>query len=298
MGESALKSYISGTFAGLCGVCVGHPLDLIKVRLQVQSIYGGSTSALSSFKNAFSKEGVRGLYRGVTPPMVAEATINSFLFGTYVGVLNVIAADNIAKDQKPNLSHIYFAGCAAGMPAALCVSPLELIKARIQVQGLTSPGGVKTSPLQCAKQAIKMYGFSSLFTGLTSTLMRDIPSYGFYFLTYEAIQRKFLSEENVGLGKKIGVEIVGGGVAGMVAWGSTYPFDVMKTRLQTQHLTLEGQGGGKPKYAGLRDCFIKSYREEGITVFTKGLGPTLVRAFPTNAAIFAGYEFIKRILPE
>ena len=32
-------------------------------------------------------------------------------------------------------------------------------------------------------------------------------------------------------------------------------------------------------------------------MFTRGLGPTLVRAFPTNAAIFCGYEFIKRLLP-
>ena len=85
------------------------------MRLQVQHIYGGSTSALASFKNAFTAEGsftshslsfslslslslalalfsffdlvltsstgVQGLYRGATPPMVAEALINSFLFG-------------------------------------------------------------------------------------------------------------------------------------------------------------------------------------------------------------------------
>lgn len=44
---------------------------------------------------------------------------------------------------------------------------------------------------------------------------------------------------------------------------------------------------GRYKYSSYKDCISKSYREEGPKVFLRGFTPTILRAFPSNAATFA-----------
>uniref|UniRef100_A0A8B9SAZ8 Uncharacterized protein n=1 Tax=Apteryx owenii TaxID=8824 RepID=A0A8B9SAZ8_APTOW len=72
-----------------------------------------------------------------------------------------------------------------------------------------------------------------------------------------------------------------GGMSGIVSWLSTYPVDVIKSRLQADGV------GGITQYNGILDCIRKSYHDEGWRVFTRGLTSTLLRAFPVNAATFA-----------
>ena len=68
--ESALKSFLSGGIGGICVVLVGHPLDLIKVRMQTGS--GATRSVWGMASQTFAKEGVRGLYRGVSAPLLVS----------------------------------------------------------------------------------------------------------------------------------------------------------------------------------------------------------------------------------
>jgi solute carrier family 25 carnitine/acylcarnitine transporter 20/29 len=83
--------------------------------------------------------------------------------------------------------------------------------------------------------------------------------------------------------------LVAGGTAGVFSWITSYPFDVVKTRIQS--LPLKGQPGFD-KYSGFWDCAKKSYREEGWRVFFRGLNSCLIRAFPVNAVTFFVYEWV------
>ena len=60
-----------------------------------------------------------------------------------------------------------------------------------------------------------------------------------------------------------------GGTAGCTCWISSYPADVIKSRLQTDGFS------SKPIYNGTIDCIKKSYKAEGLSWMFKGLGPTL-----------------------
>jgi solute carrier family 25 carnitine/acylcarnitine transporter 20/29 len=80
-----------------------------------------------------------------------------------------------------------------------------------------------------------------------------------------------------------------GGIAGAVSWLSVYPFDVIKSRLQSQ---LPGDN----HYRGWLDCGVKTIREEGSHVLWRGLSPTLARAFLVNAAIFSTYEVLMKMM--
>lgn len=72
-----------------------------------------------------------------------------------------------------------------------------------------------------------------------------------------------------------------GGLAGEALWVASYPFDVVKSKMQSD-------GFGKDqKFKTMRDCFAQTWRAEGVRGFWKGIGPTMVRAMPVSAGTFA-----------
>ena len=109
---------------------------------------------------------------------------------------------------------------------------------------------------------------------------RDVPSYGIYSLTYEVMSEQ-MKQRGWSDSKGIVADLVAGGCAGTLTWFSIIPFDVVKSRFQADF---------KNEFSGLIDCAIKSYKEEGITVFYRGCLVTCLRAFPVNAVTFLAYS--------
>ena len=67
---AGLRSLAAGGFGGICAVIVGHPFDLVKVRLQTAE-RGVYSSALDVVRKSIARDGVRrGLYAGVSAPLV------------------------------------------------------------------------------------------------------------------------------------------------------------------------------------------------------------------------------------
>ena len=81
-----------------------------------------------------------------------------------------------------------------------------------------------------------------------------------------------------------------GGLAGEALWLSSYPFDVVKSKMQSDGF------GSQRKYESMRDCFKQTWRKEGARGFWKGIGPTLLRAMPVSAGTFAVVEATMRAL--
>ena len=77
--------------------------------------------------------------------------------------------------------------------------------------------------------------------------------------------------------------IISGGMAGIAAWLPCYPQDVIKSVMQSSSTKLS-----------LLDAIKKIYRTSGYSGFFKGFGPTMIRAFPANAATFVGYEIVMK----
>lgn len=80
--------------------------------------------------------------------------------------------------------------------------------------------------------------------------------------------------------------LLAGGTAGMTSWLFLYPIDVVKSRLQAD---LEGQ------YRSAWHCVETSLKRDGIMAFSRGLAPTLLRAFPVNAITFLVVEWVFRL---
>jgi hypothetical protein len=76
-----------------------------------------------------------------------------------------------------------------------------------------------------------------------------------------------------------------GGCSGCLTWTFVYPVDVIKTQIQTAPLDA-------PR-SSLRLWTVgqQIVQRHGVGILFRGLGITLVRAFPVNGTIFPVYEF-------
>ena len=123
---------------------------------------------------------------------------------------------------------------------------------------------------------------AGLYRGEAVTILREAQAYGVWFLSFEymmnadakrnQVQRKEIPQWKVA---------TYGGLAGEALWLGSYPFDVVKSKMQS-----DGFGPDR-RYAGMRDCFAQTWRGEGLRGFWKGIGPTLLRAMPVSAGTFA-----------
>ena len=78
------RGIFSGTASGITKLIVGHPFDTIKVRMQIEGMNGRFNGPLDCLKQTIRKEGIRGLYKGATPPLIGWGLIDSLLWGSLI----------------------------------------------------------------------------------------------------------------------------------------------------------------------------------------------------------------------
>lgn len=185
-------------------------------------------------------------------------------------------------------TQLYSAGVAAGVANAFVAGPVEHIRIRLQTQATKTYNG----PLDCARKIVASNGIGGIFKGMTPTLIREGHGMGVYFLVYEAVVGYKLKKDNLTRAELPSLwAMLGGAVSGPMLWTMVYPFDVVKSRLQTDSLDPS-----KRQYKGMIDCFRQVAAQSGWRGFFRGLIPTLTRAPLSNAATFVTYEFASRQL--
>ncbi|KAL7333908.1 hypothetical protein PS15p_202752 [Mucor circinelloides] len=281
---NTLDSVISGLFGGLAGLAVGHPF--VKVRLQSRELASRYKGTWNCFVTTIKQEKFVGLYKGMASPAVGVAGVNALVFGSYTSLMRYQeeydASSPSSSEQLPPLRHVLFAGMGAGVITSFVTCPMELVK--VQLQNQTQTTAIK-GPIDCLRSLYATGGLRYCFKGMLPTTLREL-SFGPYFLTYEFICRAMTTSDPNSInnstyelsGPKV---ILAGGSAGIVAWCSTYFADVVKTRIQSE----------PERYKGFIDCIKSSYQNEGWRIFFRGLTPTILRAFPSNAATFAAYTW-------
>lgn len=299
--DSALKSFISGGVGGACCVLVGHPLDLVKVRMQTGGASMSNSSVFGMLSNTLRKEGIKGLYRGVSAPLTAVSPMFAVSFWSYdIGqrMMKSYGQMGMTQDEKLkpyslSMAEICMAGAISAIPTTGIMAPSERIKCLLQVQANDVEKGGKarySGMLDCAKQVLKEGGVASLYKGTVATLGRDIPGTIAYFGMYEFSKRELMRIQGIDPNKgqlSVPAVLTAGGLAGMACWTVGIPFDVIKSRYQT---APEG------KYTGIVDVYKTLIREEGYAALFTGIRPALIRAFPANAACFLGMEVSKKML--
>lgn len=286
---SPLKGFFAGGFGGICVVLSGHPLDTIKVRIQTMPkvlpgespLYKGTWDCA---KKTVSKEGFRGLYKGMAAPLAGISPIFAIcFFGFNLGK----KLQQSHPDERLTYPQLFYAGMLSGVFTTAIMAPGERIKCLLQVQqGEAKPK--YSGPIDVVRQVYKESGIRGVYKGTSATLLRDVPCSGAYFAAYEFLQHSLTPEGKSRSDLSIGRTLFAGGMAGIANWVVAIVPDTLKSRLQT------APEGMYPN--GVRDVFRQIMREEGPRALFKGLSPVLIRAFPANAACFMGVELAMKFL--
>ncbi|KAI0760853.1 carnitine/acyl carnitine carrier [Irpex lacteus] len=297
----------AGSVAGIAALTVGFPFDTVKVRLQNPEFASRYRSVWHAFKTIVREERVHGLFRGITSPLLTTAPLNGVVFAGYGALLKAQLRN--ATDE-PRISQVTLAGIGTGIIASLVTSPTELIK--IQQQSIITPtGGTAPTVQEVALDIWRRRGIRGIFRGITATAIRET-GYGAYFGVYEGtlmllssrkasydtaddepVDHTSLHSEAASSKKHHSYPalLLAGGLAGVASWVVTFPFDVVKTRVQSSMVTT-----AENPYRNTLSTIVNSYRQEGFSVFFHGLKPTLIRAIPVNMVTFATFETIVRAL--
>jgi solute carrier family 25 (mitochondrial carnitine/acylcarnitine transporter), member 20/29 len=303
------KELFAGGLAGTFGIIVGLPFDLVKVRLQVQP--GLYSSGYDCFRKTLKSEGFKALYRGMMAPVLSQMPINSVLFAAEEAATRYLEGGSVVPKSEQKHSNQYIAGAFAGYIQCIVLVPFDRVKCLVQADGVTVGGTASATSqrkyagtIDCAKKIFRNEGILGFYQGFTATAVREVPSLGVYFTTYKQLSIIFheLSQTYTWFPENIGT-LLAGGSAGAASWMCVYPFDVIKTTIQTNTETINATATNvvqstapKRTNMGIISVARRLYGKHGIGVFFNGLGTTVLRAFPVNGITFLGYEKLKILL--
>lgn len=294
---------VAGSTAGITSTLILHPLDLVKTRFQVnegiktssRSGVPSYTSTYNAFRTIASKEGIRALYQGVPTAMLGSGVSWGLYFFLYERAKLQYQKDPTSKEKLPPWAHM-LAGTQAGAMTVMVTNPIWLIKTRLQLQ----VSDAEKSRLKLASGSTPKYrGFIHAVRTIVSTegplaLYRGVlpalflTSHGaLQFVIYEEL-KAWTIEIQGELGTLTPMLI--GAASKVCASSATYPYQVIKARIQ--RLTLEGE----VPYKGIVDCARRTFQQEGVLGFYKGLAPNLIRIAPSAGITFFMYENISSLL--
>ncbi|KAI5803128.1 mitochondrial carrier domain-containing protein [Geopyxis carbonaria] len=290
---------IAGLSAGFLSTMCVHPLDLIKVRLQVDRSTASRRfgSSMRIAQDVARKEGAgwKGLYRGLTPNLTGNMVSWGLYFMIY-GELKTRLAAHPSRDGHLSGSDYLLTSGAAGALTAICSNPLWVIKTRMLSTAASSPGAY-TSFTHGLRTILRTDGAAGLMRGLVPALF-GVTHGALQFMFYEELKLWKSGGETGGKGKAgVGeaadvlssVDFVTLSAAAKVAAGTiSYPYRVVQTRMQNFD--------ARAYYRGPADVVAKIAREEGARGFYKGLAPSLARVLPSTCITFLVYENARHYL--
>ncbi|KAI5303739.1 hypothetical protein KEM56_007237 [Ascosphaera pollenicola] len=294
------KGFLAGVFSGITKCTVGHPFDTIKVRLQTSTtsrFSGPIDCVLKTVRN----EGVLGMYKGMTPPLVGWMFMDSLMLGSLTLYRRLLQEHVFAprqKDQKKEQKLPWYghgiAGLGAGSTVSFIAAPVEHLKARLQIQyAAKKKDRMYSGPLDCAKKIYNAHGVKGLYHGLCSTLF--FRSFFFcWWASYDLLTTLLKKHTDLSTPS---VNFWAGGLSAQVFWLTSYPSDIVKQRIMTD--SLGGQlNDGTPRFRRWKDAAVAVGREGGgFKAYWRGFVPCFLRAFPANATALVAFEAIMRALP-
>lgn len=291
--------------AGIVGKYIEYPFDTVKVRLQSQPDhlplrYKGP---LDCFRQSIRADGLVGLYRGISAPLVGAALENSSLFFfERIGRETLFKTGFCARDRSMPLPALWFTGAFSGVFTSFVLTPVELVKCRIQV-----PAEVGAAPLRPAaviRDIFRHEGLLGFWHGQVGTLIREAGGCAAWFGSKETTSNFFQqrnlrraltpAERDAVLANALPLwqQALAGASAGVSYNFLFFPADTVKSRMQTSPV---GEG------AVVRRTFVGEtlalWNQAGLKGFYRGCGITCLRSAPSSAFIFMVYDGLKKHVP-
>ncbi|KAK3310011.1 mitochondrial carrier domain-containing protein [Chaetomium strumarium] len=308
-GMEAIEDILYGSVAGVVGKYIEYPFDTVKVRLQSQPDhlplrYKGP---IDCFRQSIRADGVLGLYRGISAPLVGAALENSSLFfWERLGRAAIYASGYSPRDQPLPLSALWMTGAFSGAMTSFILTPVELVKCKIQVP--ETEGGVVRAPLKpipVMRDIFRHQGLRGFWHGQLGTLIRESGGCAAWFGSKETVtklmrewnERSAQTQEEKERARAADAlplwqQAVAGATAGASYNFLFFPADTVKSRMQTSPI---GEAAAEQRSFAAETAAL--WKQAGLRGFYRGCGITVLRSVPSSAVIFMVYDGLKTYFP-
>ncbi|CAG8451619.1 20189_t:CDS:1 [Racocetra fulgida] len=271
----------------------------------------------------------------MSSPMVGAMLENAMLFLAYNQIQMMIKEyttpaykrhllynKNSADEVSLDMGQLCLAGALSGALASFVLTPVELIKCKLQVQETftynkssasvidisnksATPNPIYTGPLSVIKHTFKQHGIRGFYCGHSGTFIRETSGGAIWFGTYEFVSKMFMHQKAKTMKidknsiKKSDINpiqlMIAGACAGMAYNLFVFPADSIKSQMQTEEEMMQATGKTVTKRGFIRVA-RDLYKADGIPGFYRGCGITVARAAPSSAIIFMTYVSIRTII--
>ncbi|RZC39707.1 solute carrier family 25 member 40, partial [Asbolus verrucosus] len=300
--------------------CTVTPLDVVKIRLQAQQktaskcfLYcnglmdhfcgcgpennqkhwfqrpGHFNGTIDAFIKISRNEGFYSLWSGLSPTLVLAVPTTILYFVSYEQLrLKLRSLYNKHNNVDPSQQKLPFwipliSGATARVIAVTIVSPLELIRTKMQSKKLTY-----SEIRESLRSLVQQSGVFGLWKGIFPTLYRDVPFSAIYWMNYEFMKSLLCTGTPT-----FGQSFFAGAVSGAIAASITVPFDVVKTHQQIE-LGEKTLYTDKPtKMQTTAQVLRQIHKHRGYKGLFAGLAPRLIKVAPACAIMISSFEYGK-----
>ncbi|XP_026193354.1 mitochondrial coenzyme A transporter SLC25A42 [Cyclospora cayetanensis] len=261
--KCTLCHFLRGSIAGATAKTIVHPLDRVKMRLQMIrnegffSLWKGNSSA---FCRTFPHSGI--VY---------------FSFDRYLAALQRLSPEGAKANRL-------LAGAAAGATSTVVTYPLDVLNTRMSV--------TKHRLSYHQVSMLRHEGAASLYRGFLPTILGIVPYASVSFFTFETLKQRFLvSRKYEARGEEFTTlhSVVCGGFAGALGQTLTYPLDSVRKLMQANaflHKYSE-KGALCDRRLTTLDAFRQIYRRGGVRGLYKGASLCWVKGFSAAGISFS-----------
>ncbi|AOW00753.1 uncharacterized protein YALI1_A16988g [Yarrowia lipolytica] len=293
-----LRDLVAGTVAGSVSTVFMHPLDLLKIRLQLDGNLGTVLRSLRQSDGPYAGK-FRGLYKGLYRGLGINLLGNAAGYGVYFSLYGIVKKMHLFDGPHG----YFFNALITGTATSIATNPLWVLKTRICS---TNAGHVDaySSMLDGVKRIYSQEGIKGFWRGQIPSLLGVVQAavqFGFYDWAKEQVKlarsRDPSNSYDISLTKEGAPSYLStkeylllSSTSKAVSTVLLYPYQVVRSKLQRYD-------AGK-MYSSIGDCISKIYSNGGFFAFYRGLVPNLLRVLPATCITFVVYEKVNEQLEE
>ncbi|TFK23695.1 mitochondrial carrier [Coprinopsis marcescibilis] len=304
-----VRTGIAGGVAGCVAKSIVAPLDRVKILFQAsnpefQKYAGTWNGVMQAGRDIYRHDGIPGLFQGHSATLLRIFPYAAIKFMAYDQLHYVMMP---TRKDETNLKR-FVAGALAGVTSVFLTYPLEVVRVRMAfhtkngksrsrpsfmyaAKFMYQEGAPQASPLIGSKSFLERFPILKFYRGFTVTVAGMIPYAGVSFLSWGFLRSHFLPPSKAGHRPPTPVaDLVIGAVSGVVAQTASYPFEIIRRRMQVGGITRPD------RWLTWRETAQSIWQTSGWRGFYIGLSIGYLKVVPMTAVSFTVWQGCKRLL--
>jgi len=271
--------FLRGSLAGIISGAVTHPIDLIKVRLQINDI--PKQTMVKTARNIIKNEGFIGLYSGISASLIRQGSFIGMKFGIYELWKNKFENEN----NPISFSNKLLGGIVAGGITGITCTPFDVCLVRMQSDNTLAKADKRNykNGFDALYRITSEEGFLTLWKGSAPTFYRACIITSTQLGVYDEVKEKLIQTGY--FGKSLTTYTISTLCCSLISGIVSNPFDIAKSRLM--------HSNNHTKYNGTISVISYILKNEGPISLTKGLNAAILRQIPLNLLRFNLVEILK-----